>query len=364
MKSGKKIIELEKKYIDFRRDIQLFPDIKPINLQDEKKVFIEKWEKKIPYNPKFKYEQSKNIKSLSKFKKFKKKFDELNHPLSKIYVEKIRNEIDWIEGFSNREKSNFPKWISSLYGKPNEAFVKEILKSKELNTRRTKSTKNTISAKETKKQILEALNNYGFPSWAVEITDMTARMSVNSLLKKVKINKVSKFSKEGIKSLIVHEIGSHVFRNMNGAAQPYQLFQFGFPNYLDTEEGLAIWNEKQNGLRDNNDEIRYRLRVLVAFFCYEMSFFELVYFANHYLKNPKKAFDMVARIKRGLVDTSVHGGYTKDQVYFTGYTRVKELPIETIQKLYIGKVGIDDLPMLEKMEELNWDFDLPDWLSN
>lgn len=364
MKSKKEFIKLEKKYIDLRKEILLFPDIKPINLQEEKKIFLENWKKSIPYNPVFQYSKSTNIKALSKLEKLEKRLNEVDHPLSKIYTEKIRSEIDWITNFSDRNGAKFPGWLSSIYGKPDKKFVKSILKSKELNARRTKSIKNTISASSTRKQILAALEKYGFSSWEVEITDMTARMSVNSLLKKVKINKISKFSKEGIKSLIIHEIGSHVFRNMNGEKQPYQLFQFGFPNYLDTEEGLAIWNEKQNGLRDSNDEMRYRLRVLVAFFCYEMSFFELVYFANNYLKDPKKSFDMVARIKRGLIDTSIHGGYTKDQVYFTGYTRIKELPIETIKKLYIGKVGIDDLPMLENMEELNWNFDLPNWLSN
>jgi hypothetical protein len=46
------------------------------------------------------------------------------------------------------------------------------------------------------------------------------------------------------------------------------------------------------------------------------------------------------RVKRGLIDTAEKGGFYKDQLYFKGYQKVKNLTPECREKLWIGKVGI------------------------
>ena len=48
-----------------------------------------------------------------------------------------------------------------------------------------------------------------------------------------------------ISGTIAHEIETHAFTAMNGALQPYKIFQRGLADYLMTEEGLAVYNQEK-----------------------------------------------------------------------------------------------------------------------
>lgn len=53
---------------------------------------------------------------------------------------------------------------------------------------------------------------------------------------------------------------------------------------------------------------------------------------------------MCLRVKRGLDDTSINGGYYKDKVYFEGAIKIlKNRKLIETDILYSGKISIDDL---------------------
>lgn len=188
-------------------------------------------------------------------------------------------------------------------------------------------------------------------------------MSVSGLLQTVKVKDTAMFTENELQRLFVHEIETHILRNENGKTQRYEMFTYGFPDNISTEEGLAILAEQLNNLRDETDELRYALRVVLCYKCFEMDFYDLFKLANQYF-DEDRAFDMVARVKRGLTDTSQFGGYTKDQVYFTGYHQIKNLPKETLKKLYIGKIGIQHLELINQFDDLNYKVRIPQWIEN
>ncbi len=49
--------------------------------------------------------------------------------------------------------------------------------------------------------------------------------------------------------MLRHEIDCHVLRSENGKQQPFKIFNYGFPNYLETEEGYAIYMVNQLGIK-------------------------------------------------------------------------------------------------------------------
>lgn len=366
---------LEREYWSFRKSIKLSQDISPTNLLEQKELFISKFRKKERYNPIFQYENNQNESRIDQLNQFLDKFNgpglqvlELKNqelspkvfPFVELYNREIKEDIEWIRHFNQRSEG-FPGWLSALYGRPESECVQkafDIINS----VQKVESHEKTIDATEAKHQIAAKLKEYGF-DWAIEITDQAAKMSVNSLLKTIKIKKAAMFDEREMKRLLVHEIETHVLRSENGRQQRFELFSFGFPDYLETEEGLAILAEHTTGLRNDSDDLRFALRVVLCDQCFEMDFWDLFNFAVQHV-DVDTAFDMVARIKRGLVDTGQLGGYTKDQVYFKGYLKLKDLPVDTLRKLYIGKFGLQHLDLLNDMNDIFYQVRLPEWIGN
>ncbi len=343
------LYNLDKQFWQFRQSFDLSADIMPTNLAVEKERFLASFSEGEAYNPGFTYAENSNSNLLDQLASFSTKFSEFDHwPLSGFYLAKIENIADHIRHFASRSENNFPGWLTNNFAPPEADELKkafDILNNFQGNTL---AEKETIEASEAKSILAEALFYRGITDWNVEIVDMVAKMSVNSLNKSLRINKLSKFSSRQINRLIVHEIETHIYRGLNGSNQPFGIFAYGFTDYLDTEEGLAIYNEERSGCLSEDDMNRYALRMILAEKCRESGFYALFSFCLPYVDhNTDTAFTMVTRLKRGLTDTSRGGGYLKDLVYFRGYLKVKGLSTESIQKLYTGKIGIQHLHLAE-----------------
>ena len=67
-------------------------------------------------------------------------------------------------------------------------------------------------------------------------------------------------------------------------------------------------------------------------------------------------------MKRGVSRTEQPQSYTKRIVYYEGYHMVeKYLERGDITKLYIGKIALEDIKLLDSMDELNMNIILPDF---
>jgi len=201
-----------------------------------------------------------------------------------------------------------------------------------------------------------SLDSVGLHDWEIIIDDvMNASMMVRSVEQKVKIRRDKSFSLHAIKRLLVHEIGTHVFRYANGALQKIHLLRLGLSGYMMTEEGLATYHEEKYGLRDLDTARRYALRVIAAHLSLTHSFYEVF---SEIVQHTEfdDAFDIVTRSKRGFTDTSAYGSHIKDKVYFEGFRRVsahlEDNPTD-YALLMSGKISLDMLPLMRSAAEAN-----------
>ena len=165
-----------------------------------------------------------------------------------------------------------------------------------------------------------------------------------------KINASEKFSEMIIRRYIYHEIKTHVFRAENGKLQPFMIFKNGFPDYITTEEGLALFNENKHGLLSQEDVKRYSARVIAANYSLKCSFYEIFEkLVKHF--PPSTAYSIVQRVKRGMLDTSLPGGYTKDMVYMDGFQKVSSFlkNNDSMEILYAGKIGLDNVDLTQEL---------------
>ncbi len=118
--------------------------------------------------------------------------------------------------------------------------------------------------------------------------------------------------------LKVHVIHTHIRRYQNRTKQPYTPFRYGLPDYLETEEGLAIYNEDVHNVLMAADLKKYALRTLACTWAEQGSLFD-VYIKLREFTTENDSWEIDMRVKRGLIDTSVKSGFYKDQLYIMGY---------------------------------------------
>ena len=363
-KEEMRFASLEREYWDLSGKLDLFQYLIPINIAGEKRAFLNTLEKGEIYNPVFSYKKMMfDEKEIPKvLKKMKKEFMLLSRPLSECYEQIITDDIEFIINVSNRGSKQFPQWLSACYGYPSKDdsdFAYSILKQIKQNF--SPKVEYTILPEVIKDEVEVSLRNLNLGGWGISLETSSARISVNPVTKKITIKEDALFHCDEIRRLLVHEIGVHVIRYENGLKQPFMLFSKGFPKYLETEEGLAIHSEKMNGLLSEIALTKYCCRLIAAHLCKYYDFCHIFNEIRSFLDD-SDSFDVVSRIKRGLIETSEMGGFTKDQIYLTGMRKIETLEPTVIKKLFIGKIGIDDIQIIDKVE-LDYNVTYPRWLE-
>lgn len=184
----------------------------------------------------------------------------------------------------------------------------------------------------------EYAKNYDFTFDIKHSNKMGAIAMVLNNIKTLVINANHTFSQSEMNILTNHEIGVHMVTTMNGLLHPLKIFSHGFPNYEETQEGLAVFSEYMSGnlTIKRLKELAYRVIAIDSLAKgYPFSkTFRLLH--NSYDLNREDAFYISVRAHRG-------GGFTKDYLYLSGLKKVynyyregKDLGI-----LLTGKVCLD-----------------------
>jgi len=362
MSENRNFNTIEASFWNLYKNVYMEQYINPLNLQEEKKQFFHMLSKGKQYDPLFCYHPlPENVDEYCiTLSSLKKEFQNTPHPLSNRYIVLIDTAIEALRAFENRTSNQFPAWLTSLYGVPSGRLLNMAEEMLSTFSNDKKEVQN-ISAEQTAEVFKQALRERNFLDWEVIVEEMPARMSINQMNSQVKVKASAMFSQSEIKRLIVHEVDTHILRAENAKKQPYLLFRYGFPAYLKTEEGLAIFSEEQSGLLSDNDRHKYAMRVKAAEKACHMGFFELFEYLSNYMDH-EEAFSMTLRAKRGLIDTSVQGGYTKDQVYLDGYISVRSMTTQERLKLYYGKIGEGDIALAEQLPLVDT-ITFPEWIK-
>jgi hypothetical protein len=188
--------------------------------------------------------------------------------------------------------------------------------------------------------------------WRIdEDSVMSARVLVDSAKKLIRVNPNSRFRKRDLTRLVVHEIDVHARRSINGSKQALLCFSTGLPGSLATEEGLAMVGEEMSGTASPGVLARQAEVCRAIDDARGLGFRDLY---NSLCERVGKglAWGICLRVKRGLKQPEKPGVYAKDSVYLAGRNTVRRWLDDggDIQKLYVGKVGVDD-PVDEWIEQ-------------
>ncbi len=323
----------------------------PINLEEEKKKFFNS----DTYEPHFNYRVIKNnnkeiLKNLSSLKKI----IDVDPRISDFYIHLIDSKNDANTLMHSVGNNDLISEISyKKYGKPSSLLFRNSARVLRGNTESYNlvkypniSKKDMLDYDQIKDIFQIVFNSFGLDDWSVvpssNIPKNGAKVGVKA--RQVLLDPNIERSKFKLKKTLVHEVGTHVLRSVNGSNSGFEaLSKSNLPSYLDIEEGLAIWNESYMDVLTLR-WLKEKAAMVWGIYIGEKLTFRQLYNSILGVLPKKSAFGVTYRIKRGLGDTSYPGIYSKDIVYFRGFRKVKkalEKDKSLYDKLYAGKIDLE-----------------------
>lgn len=288
-------------------------------------------------------------------------------PVGILFKKKRRELLQRITLLRCRgDARSFTEASAALYGLPTSVLITSA--TAQLRNRRACDVRprdeDMLTAEQVQPLFEDVLVKYGLHEWQVVISDnVIARCTVGG--HKIYLRRDALFSKANLGGLIAHEIETHVLTAENGAHQPFGLFRRGFANYLDTQEGLAIYNQNRVLPEYHDKRFGHVRNILAVAFAMEHSFADTRQYLEEELGyDPEKALNKAIDIKRGFAQTQEPGGFTKGVVYFRGLRAIEQYLLQggDLKRLYIGKIALEDLELLEQIPGLKAPLVIPSWL--
>lgn len=188
-----------------------------------------------------------------------------------------------------------------------------------------------------KSRFEKSLKKYKIDGFGVKIDTFSPHI-VNVGQHTVYIGSEIKRFECNIDRLVVHEIESHVLQTENIKRSKTILTEFAnYGNMHLYSEGLAIYNEivTRKITPSAFEMYYYRIKAVRNL---QKSFREIYELLLENLPS-NRAFIMTYRVKRGLADTSMPGGFPKDASYLLGFHEIENLINEKYPKklLYATK---------------------------
>jgi uncharacterized protein (TIGR02421 family) len=244
-------------------------------------------------------------------------------------------------------------WDPSLYEVPSEELVQIAERILDAGLPEEEFTTDAIHGAERMRAMFEqALRQHGLTDWKVISRAHISSTNVESANRLVIVRADGLYSMTMMKRLVVHEIETHVLRAANGYLQPLRIFGAAvIPGYLATEEGLALVNEERAGYVDNERLRLLAARVIASHLALLTSFREIYQRLRDYGLGEQDAWITVKRVKRGLGDTALPGGFIKDHVYLWGKIKLEQYLVAggDLARLYVGKIGLEMIDLVEQL---------------
>ncbi len=346
----KELFKIDKRIDDLVKQIELLSYVNPINIESEKVLFFNS---KYVKDPVFEYPDI----DFDKFKLHRELFTQPleqieNSEIRQLYEDIIYNYsglIQCIETIGEGKKFYYNSLHS--FGTPTEKDVenaKFILHFDDKNEN-DEIFKPKFNVHETEELFRDFSNRYDFTYSIKHSNKMSAIAMVLNNVQTLVLNENHTFSENQIAILTNHEIGVHMVTTMNGLLQPLKIFSHGFPDNIETQEGLAVYSEyMSNSLTVRRlKELAYRV-IAVDSLAKGYSFsrtFRLLH--NGYDLDRETAFKITVRVHRG-------GGFTKDYLYLSGLKKIYDFHQKgnDLNLLLTGKVTLEYSKQLQSLRDL------------
>lgn len=341
---------VDRKVCEIDKQIKLLSYINPRNLTEQKALFLANSE----FSPRFFYKDLDL--DFGQMRNDLKKIPEINHALYPLYEGKIKELDNKLALLESRGSSEYSHFSQAVFGKVTRHLYQEALKFIKQNEGTVLPDNSPeLDTKKSVEILKDFLAEHNLGHWQIKILDESVADIQVTKRETILVKKGAKFSSNRLKALLVHEIGTHVFRYENGKMQPLQILGRGTANYLRTEEGLAVWNQNQLGLALGDKFLTPGYQIVALYMAQKMGFHDLF----NYLKltfdmSDELAWKLCVKSKRGYEDSASKGAFTKDALYFMGMREVDRFLDKggEISDLYVGKISVPDLPLVQKIEGL------------
>jgi uncharacterized protein (TIGR02421 family) len=331
------------------KNIELLNYVNPLNIASEKKKF---YSSKYNYEPEFKYRKIKfngyKLHRLFFSQRLERIQDEAIRQLYEDIIYEYSGLIECIETIGHGRKFYFNSLKS--FGTPTEKDIenaKFILRFD--NSDFNEEMLPMYNAEEARHYFDEFSKRYDF-KYNIKISNnLSAAAMVLNNTQTLVLRKSHKYSLNQLKVLTNHEIGVHMVTTFNGLDQPLKVFSNGFPNNVETQEGLAVYAEFMSGCLTIERLKELAFRVIAADSLHKGYSFSDTFHLLHsqHKLNRDKAFVITLRVHRG-------GGFTKDHLYLRGLRNVYKYAKagEDLGVLLTGKVTMEYIPTIKKMQNL------------
>lgn len=283
-------------------------------------------------------------------------------PLGTLVEKKRRELLHRLTLLETRGTDDYAQASISLYGKPDSALKSSAMSFLATQTASLLPPKpdDLQTDEDVKKRFEKVLEEYGLHDWNVIIREnLASNCAVGK--KHVYIKEGAVFEPAHVEALIAHEIEAHALTAENGDTQAYEILASGCARYLFTQEGLAIYLQNKV-LPEHHDKHYWSARSILAIdYALSHGFAETRTYLEEIGYSPEKALNKALSLKRGIGDTSKPGCFTKDIVYFSGLQMIEMFVSGggDLKRLYVGRVAIEDLELVEQLENLKQPILLP-----
>ena len=331
------------------KKIELLNYINPLNIESEKKQFFAS---KYTYEPNFKYPKVKfngyKLHRLFFSQRLERIEDNDIRQLYEDIIYEYSGKIECIDTINQGRKFYFNSLKS--FGTPTEKDIenaKFILRFDDDEPLEDLISKYSVHEAQT--YFEDFSKRYDFSYNLKFSTNISAAAMVQNNTQTLLLKKNHKFSKNQLEVLANHEVGVHMVTTFNGLSQPLKIFSSGFPNNVETQEGLAVYSEYMSGCLTMKrlKELAYRV-IAADSLAKGYSFsgtFDLLH--NQYKVKRDGAFTITLRVHRG-------GGFTKDHLYLSGLKKVYQYAQNDgdLDVLLTGKVTLEYADIIYRLQEL------------
>ncbi len=331
------------------KNIELLNYINPQNIAAEKKKFFSS---KYNYEPEFKYPKMRfngyKLHRLFFSQRLERIEDEDIRQLYEDIIYEYSGLIECIETIGQGRKFYFNSLKS--FGTPTEKDLenaKFILRFE--NADFNEEMLPLYNVTEAKAFFEDYSKRYDF-KYNIKISNnLSAAAMVLNNTQTLVLRKSHKFSLNQLKVLTNHEIGVHMVTTFNGLTHPLKVFSNGFPDNVETQEGLAVYSEFMSGCLtiERLKELAFRV-IAVDSLNKGYNFSDTFHLLHSQHKlNREKAFAITLRVHRG-------GGFTKDHLYLRGLRDVYKYAQKgnDLGILLTGKVTMRYIPTIKKLQNL------------
>ena len=224
----------DKKLKSLLQQLTLGQAVKPANLLEEKKAFLNSRFSIKKKSPAFKYKNA-----ASRWTDFEPVFplSSMDAPdeVVEIYREK-QLELDRTKNmFVAVGSEKFTEFAIEIFGAPTAEDARQARRVLERLSNITPLERNFL-AKDFARLLKTRLKKLGISMDIKLVSSMATKISVDSVSRVIHLNRNALFAPQEVKRLLVHEIDVHAVRIHNGSCFPWGIFSMGTAGYREAED--------------------------------------------------------------------------------------------------------------------------------